>query len=155
MRKLGVGIILIAAAGCGGGNSASEEGTKVALVTETPVSVSTSTTVIQPEQPTTTVTVEPEPTTVPTTAPPETTRPRPVVTFPPRSSTLASIRACESGGDYTINTGNGYYGAYQFSLSTWQSVGGSGYPHLASPAEQDMRAQIMIDSGRRGEWPSC
>lgn len=106
----------------------------------------------------TTTTPEPEPTTTHTHAP------RPTVTYPPSttapaprssSSTLASIRACESGGDYSINTGNGYYGAYQFSLSTWRSVGGSGYPHLASPAEQDMRAQIMIDQGRRGEWPNC
>lgn len=76
-------------------------------------------------------------------------------TTPPRpssSSVLAAIRACESGNDYSINTGNGYYGAYQFALSTWESVGGSGYPHLASPAEQDYRAQLMLDQGRRGEW---
>lgn len=113
-------------------------------------------------------TTEPEPTTIPTTeAPPTTQKPTPPSTVeylqpeatmaPARitSSQLASIRQCESGGDYTTNTGNGYYGAYQFALSTWRSVGGTGYPHLASPSEQDMRAQMMIDAGRRGEWPSC
>ncbi|HZZ98244.1 MAG TPA: peptidoglycan-binding protein, partial [Jatrophihabitantaceae bacterium] len=45
--------------------------------------------------------------------------------------------------DYATNTGNGYYGAYQFDLSTWQSVGGSGYPNQASKAEQDARALIL------------
>ena len=71
------------------------------------------------------------------------------------SGQLASIRACESGNNYSTDTGNGYYGAYQFSMSTWRSVGGSGNPAHASPAEQDMRAQMMIDAGRRGEWPNC
>ncbi|MEA2826992.1 MAG: resuscitation-promoting factor RpfA, partial [Actinomycetota bacterium] len=45
---------------------------------------------------------------------------------------FAALADCESGGDYSINTGNGYYGAYQFSLSTWQSLGYEGYPHEAS-----------------------
>ena len=72
------------------------------------------------------------------------------------SSQLASIRACESGGDYTAVSPNGlYYGAYQFHHQTWASVGGTGNPAHASPAEQDMRAQMMIDAGRRGEWPNC
>jgi peptidoglycan hydrolase-like protein with peptidoglycan-binding domain len=47
---------------------------------------------------------------------------------------------CESSNNYSINTGNGYYGAYQFNLATWQGVGGTGYPNQASPAEQDARA---------------
>jgi peptidoglycan hydrolase-like protein with peptidoglycan-binding domain len=50
---------------------------------------------------------------------------------------------CESSNRYDINTGNGYYGAYQFDLSTWQSVDGTGYPNEASPAEQDYRALIL------------
>ncbi len=63
------------------------------------------------------------------------------------------IRQRESGGNYAINTGNGYYGAYQFDLATWRSVGGTGLPSLASPAEQDMRAQLLY--ARRGcqPWP--
>lgn len=50
------------------------------------------------------------------------------------------LRTCESSNNYSTNTGNGYYGAYQFDLSTWRSVGGSGYPNQAPPAEQDARA---------------
>src|SRR5258706_4172786 len=67
---------------------------------------------------------------------------------------FARIRARESGGNYATNTGNGYYGAYQFSLGTWQSVGGSGLPSNASPAEQDARAQALY--ARRGcsPWPN-
>ena len=84
---------------------------------------------------------------------------QPVATTAPvaraTSSQLASIRACESGDNYSTDTGNGYYGAYQFHPGTWRSVGGSGNPAHASPAEQDMRAQMMIDAGRRGEWPNC
>ncbi|PZS19980.1 MAG: hypothetical protein DLM57_02885, partial [Pseudonocardiales bacterium] len=45
--------------------------------------------------------------------------------------------------NYSINTGNDHYGAYQFDLSTWRSVGGSGYPNRASAAEQDARALIL------------
>lgn len=120
-----------------------------------------------PEAPTTTVPAtttttepEPEPTTVPTVPPrrPSTTTTRYLreeATTRSSSSQLASIRACESGSNYATDTGNGYYGAYQFSMSTWRSVGGSGNPAHASPAEQDMRAQMMLDQGRRGEWPNC
>jgi peptidoglycan hydrolase-like protein with peptidoglycan-binding domain len=50
---------------------------------------------------------------------------------------------CESTNRYDINTGNGYYGAYQFDQSTWESVGGTGRPHEATPAEQDYRALIL------------
>lgn len=66
---------------------------------------------------------------------------------------FARIRARESGGNYAENTGNGYYGAYQFSLGTWQGVGGTGNPAAASPAEQDLRAQMLY--ARRGcsPWP--
>jgi hypothetical protein len=58
----------------------------------------------------------------------------------PSANNWYRLRMCESGNNYKINTGNGYYGAYQFNLSTWRSVGGTGYPNLASPAEQDARA---------------
>jgi len=58
----------------------------------------------------------------------------------PSANNWYRLRMCESGNNYKINTGNGYYGAYQFNLATWKSVGGAGYPHQASPAEQDARA---------------
>lgn len=73
----------------------------------------------------------------------------------PYRSWLASTRACESGGNYAISTGNGFYGAYQFTLSSWAAVGGSGYPHLASPAEQDYRAVLLLHLQGRGAWPVC
>ncbi|QWF85079.1 transglycosylase family protein [Amycolatopsis sp. CA-230715] len=61
----------------------------------------------------------------------------------PSAGLWAKLRMCESSGRYDINTGNGYYGAYQFNLATWQSVGGSGRPDQASPAEQDFRALYL------------
>lgn len=78
---------------------------------------------------------------------------QPVVTSSSPGGTWACIRQHESGGNYAINTGNGYYGAYQFSLSTWRSVGGTGLPSQASPAEQDMRAQILQARDGWAPWP--
>jgi hypothetical protein len=68
---------------------------------------------------------------------------------------LARVRACESGGNYAINTGNGFYGAYQFTLPSWYSVGGRGMPHWAPPIEQDYRAVLLLHSQGRGAWPVC
>lgn len=68
---------------------------------------------------------------------------------------LAAIRSCESGGNYSTNTGNGFYGAYQFTQSTWAGVGGSGSPANASPAEQDRRAAILYSRSGAGQWPVC
>lgn len=65
------------------------------------------------------------------------------------------VANCESGGDWAINTGNGYYGGVQFLLSTWRSVGGSGYPHQNSPAEQAYRAEILKNRSGLGQWPHC
>jgi peptidoglycan hydrolase-like protein with peptidoglycan-binding domain len=53
------------------------------------------------------------------------------------------LRMCESSNNYSIDTGNDHYGAYQFDLPTWRSVGGTGYPNRASKAEQDLRALIL------------
>jgi len=65
------------------------------------------------------------------------------------------VANCESGNVPTANTGNGYYGAYQFSLSTWHSVGGSGYPHESSLIEQTRRADILRRRSGLGQWPRC
>ncbi|MDO5049561.1 MAG: transglycosylase family protein [Actinomycetaceae bacterium] len=67
----------------------------------------------------------------------------------------AALAQCESGGNPATNTGNGYYGLYQFSLGTWQSVGGTGLPSDASAAEQTMRAQILQQRAGWGQWPAC
>lgn len=74
---------------------------------------------------------------------------------PPGAAYLAGLRACESGGNYSTNTGNGFYGAYQFTLSTWASVGGSGNPAYASPAEQDYRAAVLWRREGSAPWPVC
>jgi hypothetical protein len=68
---------------------------------------------------------------------------------------LARVRACESGGRYNINTGNGFLGAYQFTVSSWRAVGGRGLPHLASRIEQDYRAVRLLHVQGRGAWPVC
>lgn len=68
----------------------------------------------------------------------------------------AALARCESGGNPRIVSSNGlYYGLYQFSLSTWQSVGGSGRPSDASPSEQTARAQALYARSGRGQWPHC
>jgi len=73
----------------------------------------------------------------------------------PSAETLAAIRACESGGDYAMDSGNGFYGAYQFMQGTWEAVGGSGNPAEASPAEQDKRAAMLYAQSGSGQWPVC
>lgn len=71
------------------------------------------------------------------------------------SDPLYELRMCESRNDYGANTGNGFYGAYQFSLRTWVGVGGEGYPHLASPEEQDARAWTLLTRYGSQHWPTC
>lgn len=65
------------------------------------------------------------------------------------------LRFCEAGGDYSRNSGNGFYGAYQFNLSTWGNYGGYRFPHEAPPEVQDAKARDT--QARRGwnPWPAC
>ena len=101
----------------------------------------------------------PAPTAPPTTAAPATTAPPP----PPPSEpgdpddpeTWERLAACESGGRWSLNSGNGYYGGLQFSLASWRDVGGSGYPHEASKAEQIKRGKILQARYGWGQWPYC
>ena len=66
-----------------------------------------------------------------------------------------AVAACESGGNWAINTGNGYYGGLQFTQSTWSSNGGSGSPHNASREEQIRVAENVLQSQGIGAWPVC
>ncbi len=66
-----------------------------------------------------------------------------------------SLAACESGGNWAINTGNGFFGGLQFTLASWQAVGGSGMPNQASREEQIARGQILQARGGWGNWPAC
>lgn len=69
---------------------------------------------------------------------------------------LQAIAQCESGGNPQAVSSNGmYYGKYQFSVATWQAVGGSGLPSAASEAEQDMRAAMLYAQAGPGQWPVC
>ncbi|WP_226864004.1 transglycosylase family protein [Mycolicibacterium baixiangningiae] len=66
-----------------------------------------------------------------------------------------AVAACESGGNWSINTGNGYYGGLQFAMSTWKSHGGSGSPHNASREEQIRVAENVMNTQGIGAWPVC
>jgi Transglycosylase-like domain len=68
---------------------------------------------------------------------------------------LHAIAACESGGNPGTDTGNGFYGKYQFTLQTWQGVGGTGNPADASEAEQDRRAATLYAREGASPWPVC
>src|SRR5689334_16598968 len=79
-----------------------------------------------------------------------------VMTAAPASAdTFSNIRQCESGGNYSTNTGNGFYGAYQFTQQTWSSLGYSGRPDQASPATQDAAARALAARSGFGQWPVC
>lgn len=76
--------------------------------------------------------------------------------FAAGSSVWDSLAQCESGGNWAINTGNGYYGGLQFSLGTWQAYGGTGLPSQASRETQIAIATKLRDaSGGYGAWPAC
>jgi resuscitation-promoting factor RpfE len=66
-----------------------------------------------------------------------------------------AVAACESGGNWAINTGNGYYGGLQFNMGTWRANGGSGSPHNASRSEQIRVAENVLHSQGIGAWPVC
>jgi uncharacterized protein YabE (DUF348 family) len=65
------------------------------------------------------------------------------------------LAQCESGGNWSINTGNGYYGGLQFALGTWRSLGGTGYPHEHSRAEQIAMGKKLQARSGWGQWPHC
>lgn len=109
-------------------------------------------------------TAGPAPTTTSTGAPANVPQPyvaskfAPVATQPSATmsdSVWTELANCESGGNWSIDTGNGFYGGLQFTLSSWQSVGGSGYPNQASESEQIARAQTLQAKQGWGAWPTC
>jgi resuscitation-promoting factor RpfB len=74
----------------------------------------------------------------------------------PTSGVWAQLAQCESGGNPAAVSANGlYHGLYQFSVQTWQAMGGSGLPSQASPAEQTQRAQALQAQSGWGQWPAC
>jgi LysM repeat protein len=70
----------------------------------------------------------------------------------------SAVAQCESSGNWSINTGNGYYGGLQFSPSTWSAYGGNAYASradLASPAQQIAVAERVLGGQGAGAWPTC
>ncbi|WP_404385055.1 transglycosylase family protein [Knoellia locipacati] len=68
------------------------------------------------------------------------------------------VAQCESGGNWSINTGNGYYGGLQFSSATWKAFGGQQYAtsaNLATKAQQILVAQAVLKVQGPGAWPTC
>jgi uncharacterized protein YabE (DUF348 family) len=80
------------------------------------------------------------------------TKPRPEPSPTADGLNWAAVAQCESGGNPRAVNPAGYYGLYQFSLPTWRSVGGTGNPIDASPAEQLMRAQMLYARSGPGQW---
>jgi uncharacterized protein YabE (DUF348 family) len=80
----------------------------------------------------------------------------PAANFASGSTVWDQLAQCESGGNWAINTGNGYYGGLQFNLQTWQAYGGTGYPHENSRETQIAVATRLRDAnGGYGAWPHC
>ena len=65
------------------------------------------------------------------------------------------VASCESGGNWAINTGNGYYGGLQFTMGTWRANGGSGSPAGASREEQIRVAENVLHNQGIRAWPVC
>lgn len=80
---------------------------------------------------------------------------QPVATY---SGNWDAVAQCESGGNWQIATGNGYYGGLQFSLDTWLAYGGGQYasrPDYASRAQQIHIAEKVLAGQGAGAWPHC
>ena len=71
------------------------------------------------------------------------------------TSAWDALAQCESGGNWAINTGNGYYGGLQFNLTTWRAYGGTGTPNTASKAEQIAVAERTLAAQGWNAWPAC
>jgi hypothetical protein len=74
---------------------------------------------------------------------------------PPAGGLWLELRDCESGDNYQANTGNGYYGAYQFSWPTWVDLGYPGRPDQEPYWMQDQAAQRLEAMDGWNQWPSC
>ena len=118
-------------------------------LTPTDEALATSTTTTEPAPVTTT------PTTVYEAVPSPQGRSTGRGSEPPAGDVWASLADCESGGNAATNTGNGYYGAFQFSLPTWRSVGETGLPSDYSYSHQRAAAQRLQARSGWGQWPAC
>jgi transglycosylase-like protein len=125
--------------------------TPTSKTTTSTTTTSTTTTTDPPAPPTTPATTTPA-----TTTPPATTAATTADVHPPPAGGLwLELRECESGDNYQADTGNGYYGAYQFSWATWVDLGYPGRPDQEPYWMQDEAAQRLEAMDGWGQWPSC
>jgi hypothetical protein len=154
---LGAAILVLSVASVALASVPSVSTQSAAVVTTTTDPPSPSVTeepkVVRP--PTTTTTVPPTTTTTAPPPPPEIQAAAASEPVPATGDRFDALAQCESGGDPTTNTGNGYYGAFQFDLQTWQSVGRSGYPHEHSYGEQKAAAIDLHAVRGWHPWPAC
>jgi uncharacterized protein YabE (DUF348 family) len=84
------------------------------------------------------------------------TKPYPTTVAGAEGLDWAALAQCESGGNpKAVDPTGTYYGLYQFSVSTWESLGGTGLPSDASPSEQTYRAELDYVRSGAGQWPVC
>lgn len=107
--------------------------------------------------PTPTLVPSPTPTKIllPTSTPIPTSTPTPDPKSPDNASVWESIAKCETNGNWSENTGNGYFGGLQFSQGAWNSVGGTGNPASASKDEQITRGKMLEKMRGWGVWGAC
>lgn len=80
--------------------------------------------------------------------------PTPVI-IKPTEDIWDTLAKCEAGGNWSTDTGNGYYGGLQFNQGAWNSVGGTGKPSDASRDEQIMRGKMLQEKRGWGVWGLC
>lgn len=78
-----------------------------------------------------------------------------IAATPASATNWDAIAQCESSGNWSTNTGNGYYGGLQFSQSTWRAYGGTGSPANASREQQIAVAERVLQGQGIGAWPHC
>jgi hypothetical protein len=86
------------------------------------------------------------------------TQPSPRTTTPATAHDWDAVALCESGGNWSINTGNGFYGGLQFTPSTWAAFGGTAYApraDLAARSQQIAVAEKVLATQGPGAWPTC
>jgi len=131
--------------------------------TTVPATTVPATTVPATTVPATTVPATTVPATTTSTAPATTTTPAPTDASgttsggqaPPAGGAWLELRECESGDNYQENTGNGFYGAYQFAASTWSGLGYPGRPDLEPYWMQDQAAERLQSQSGWSPWPAC
>ena len=136
--------------------------------TTSSVAFPTTTTAPSATTPSPTTTSSTAPATTTTTAPPPPPTAQPATTPPPATTATTAdvhaapagglwleLRDCESGDNYQADTGNGYYGAYQFSWPTWVDLGYPGRPDQEPYWMQDQAAQRLEGMDGWSQWPSC